>query len=210
LRYNISVGNFLIATRNKGKMREFQELLTDLPYKLISLDDAGITDTVEETGDTYHQNAILKAGAYAALSGLPTLADDSGIEVDALGGRPGVHSARYGGPDLSDEDRVKLLLHELKDVPWERRGARFRCVIALAWLDGRVKTVEGAVSGIIHFRPSGANGFGYDPVFYLPEKGHTTAELPADIKNHLSHRGQAARKAAAILEQAAPSLESGD
>jgi len=197
----------LVATRNKGKMREFHQLLTGLPYKLVSLDDVGITDTVEETGDTFQKNAILKASAYSALSGLLTLADDSGIEVDALGGRPGVYSARYGGLEASDEDRVNLLLQELKDVPWELRTARFRCVIALAWPDGRVKTVEGIVSGIIHFRPSGANGFGYDPVFYLPEKGHTTAELPTDIKNQLSHRGQAARKAAALLVESHKALK---
>jgi XTP/dITP diphosphohydrolase len=188
-------------------MREFRQILTGLPYTLVSLDDVGITDTVDETGDTFHKNAILKASAYSALSGLLTLADDSGIEVDALGGRPGVHSARYGGPDASDEDRVCLLLQELQDVPWELRTARFRCVIALAWPDGRVKTVEGVVSGIIHFRPSGANGFGYDPVFYLPEKGHTTAELPTDVKNQLSHRGQATRKASAILMESNKTLK---
>jgi XTP/dITP diphosphohydrolase len=191
----------LLATRNQGKVKELAELLAGLPYEMVSLDYAGITGEVEETGATFMENAILKAAAYAAVSGVLTLADDSGLEVDALGGRPGVLSARYGGPGLSDEDRVDLLLKGLKDVPWEKRTARFRCVIAIAGLGGNVRTVEGVVEGVIQYKPEGSNGFGYDPIFYLPDKQCTTAQLPSQEKNLISHRGQAALRAAALLGQ---------
>jgi XTP/dITP diphosphohydrolase len=191
----------LLATRNQGKVKELAELLAGLPYEMISLDYAGITGEVEETGATFMENAILKAAAYAAVSGVLTLADDSGLEVDALGGRPGVLSARYGGPGLSDEDRVDLLLKGLKDVPWEKRTARFRCVIAIAGLGGNVRTVEGVIEGVIQYKPEGSNGFGYDPIFYLPDKQCTTAQLPSQEKNLISHRGQAALRAAALLGQ---------
>ena len=127
------------------------------------------------------------------------MADDSGLVVDALGGRPGVLSARYGGEGLADEERVELLLGELEGVPWEKRTARFRCVIALAWPEGRVETVDGVVEGIIQYEPEGCNGFGYDPVFRLPERGCTTAQLSTSDKNRISHRGQAVRKAAKVL-----------
>ena len=190
----------LLATRNPGKVREYVHLLIDIPFEITSLEQVGVADEVEETGDSFEENACIKARAYAALSGLLTLADDSGLEVDALSGAPGVMSARYGGLDLTDEDRVALLLENLKDVAWEDRAGRFRCVIAIAWPSGRVKTVAGVVEGIIGYGAKGANGFGYDPVFYLPHLGLTTAELPLEEKNNLSHRGQAARRAAALLE----------
>ena len=190
----------LLATRNPGKAREFAKLLEDVPFKLVSLEEAGISQTVEETGVTFEENAVLKARAYASLSSLTTLADDSGLEVDALEGRPGVMSARYGSPEISDEDRVQLLLHEIKDTPWEKRTARFRCVIAIARPSGEIRTVEGVVEGVIQYKPEGSNGFGYDPVFYLPKKGCTTAQLDTKEKNLISHRGRAAREAAAILK----------
>lgn len=196
----------LLATRNPGKAREFDQLLGELPFKLISLEVAGISETVEETGSTFEENAIIKAKAYASLSGLITLADDSGLEVDALGGRPGVLSARYGSPEISDEERLDLLLQELKDVPWEKRTARFRCVIALAWPSGEVRTVEGVVEGVIQYKPEGFNGFGYDPIFHLPNRCRTTAQLPTTEKNLISHRGQAARAAEAILKEDATGL----
>ena len=190
----------LLATRNPGKALEFQQLLKDIPFEITSLGRLGISEEVEETGTSFEENARLKAKGYAALTGHVTLADDSGLEVDALGGGPGVQSARYGGPGLSDEDRVQLLLENLKEVPWQERSGRFRCVIAISWPSGQVKTVTGVVEGVIGYEPKGTNGFGYDPVFFLPQHGLTTAELPPERKNALSHRGEAARKAVALLE----------
>ena len=189
----------LVATRNPGKIKEFSQLLHGIPFEITSLDKVGVVEDVEETGSTFEENACIKARAYSALSGLLTLSDDSGLEVDALGGAPGVKSARYGGPELSDEDRVMLLLENLKDVPWEDINGRFRCVIAIAWPSGQVKTVTGVVEGVIQYTPKGANGFGYDPVFYLPHLGRTTAEMSLEEKNQLSHRAQAARSAVALL-----------
>ena len=190
----------LIATHNDGKLREFVNLLRDVPFSLTSLLEQGVSEEVEETGTTFQENAIIKAQAYSQLTGLLTLADDSGLEVDALGGDPGVYSARYGGEGLTDEGRVDLLLHNMRGVPWNLRSARFRCVIAIAAPNKEPVTVEGTVEGIIQYEPAGDGGFGYDPVFLLPQKGLTTAQLPMDEKNSLSHRGQAAQKAAALLQ----------
>lgn len=189
----------LIATHNQGKVREFYHLLGDVPFSLTSLKELGVSDEVEETGSTFHENAIIKAQGYARLTGLLTLADDSGLEVDALNGDPGVYSARYGGEGLTDEGRVDLLLHNMRGVPWNLRSARFRCVIAIAPPGGEATTVEGTVEGVIQYEPMGDNGFGYDPIFLLMHRGLTTAQLPMDEKNSLSHRGQAARKAADLL-----------
>ena len=193
----------LIATRNPGKAREFKQLLRGISFQITSLEQEDIIEEVEETGDSFQENACIKARAYAALSGLITLADDSGLEVDALGGEPGVKSARYGGPQLSDEDRVLLLLENLKQVAWNNRGGRFRCVIAIARPSGEVQTVNGVVEGVIQYEPKGTNGFGYDPVFLVPEFGRTTAELSLEEKNGISHRAQAAKKARALLESVA-------
>ena len=191
----------VVATRNPGKMREYRELLADWPVELISLDDAGVSGDVDETGDTFLANARLKASEYARLSNLPTISDDSGLEVHALGGDPGVYSARYGGDACrSDGDRVALLLNNLAGVLWDRRIARFRCVTALAAPGGAViGTVVGSVAGMIQFEPEGEHGFGYDPVFYLPSLGQTIAEAPLGIKNRISHRADAARKARIML-----------
>lgn len=198
----MSQPKLLIATRNPGKMREYRQLLRDVPYTLVSLDDLGITEEVAETGESFEENARLKARAYAARSGLLTLADDSGLEVDALGGDPGIHSARYGGdPDASDHDRVVLLLQRLEGVPWEQRAARFRCVIALASPNEEGVAVVGAVAGMIQYEPQGEGGFGYDPVFYLPSYGQTTAQLSLEEKNRISHRAEAARKAVTELKR---------
>ena len=193
----------LVATRNPGKMVELTELLDGVPFRLTSLDDEGVVGEAEETGATFEENARLKASFYASLTGLLTLADDSGLEVDALSGEPGVHSARYGGPGLTDEDRVELLLTNMKDVPWEKRAGRFRCVISILSPSEDFGMVNGVVEGIIQYEPKGANGFGYDPVFFLPHLGMTTAELSLEEKNLLSHRGQAARKAAGLLKSMA-------
>ena len=191
--------NLLVATGNPGKMREVSHILKGLPFQVLSLQDFGMSMTVEETGATFAENAVLKASAYCASAGMLTMADDSGLVVDALDGRPGVLSARYGGEGLTDPQRVELLLRELEGVPWEKRTARFRCVIALTWPGGQVETVEGVVEGVIQYEPEGCNGFGYDPIFHLPERGCTTAQLSTSDKNRISHRGQAVRKAAELL-----------
>jgi XTP/dITP diphosphohydrolase len=190
----------LLATNNAGKAAELRRLLAGCGWELVTPADIGLQLEVEEHGVTYEENAIAKALQYSQASGLVALADDSGLEVDALGGRPGVQSARYAGPSAGDGDRVQKLLEELRDVPDEARSARFRAVIALARPDGHVETAEGAVAGRIARAPRGESGFGYDPVFLLPERGLTVAELPSDEKDAVSHRGAAARKARAILE----------
>jgi len=192
----------LVATHNQGKVTEFSELLRDLDVEWLSLEDAGVTVEVEETGSTFQENAVLKAKRYAREAGLLTLADDSGLEVDALNGQPGVHTSRFGGEELDSEGRYRLLLERLERVPWERRGARFRCVVALATPEGGVlETAEGAVEGRIALAPAGDGGFGYDPVFYVEERGATMAELPADVKNKLSHRARAVTAIKPLLQR---------
>jgi len=191
----------LIATNNPGKVREYEALLRGLPLTLTCPAQEGIDIRVEETGSTFAENARLKAVAYARASGLLTLADDSGLEVDALGGEPGPRSARYAGPGASDENRYRLLLSGLEGVPWERRTARFRCVIAVATPQGEVRTAEGTCEGIIAFEPKGKHGFGYDPVFYVLEHGQTMAELGPEVKNRISHRARAAEGARRILQE---------
>ena len=191
----------LIATNNPGKVAEFRQLLEGGGWELVTPAELGLNLEVEESGQTYAENATMKAEAYSNASGLVALADDSGLEVDALGGRPGVFSARYAGPDRTDEERVQALIQELRDVPDDQRSARFRAVIAIAEPGGRVELVEGTAEGRIAHEPRGANGFGYDPVFLLPERGLTTAELPSDEKHAISHRGVAARKARVVLEK---------
>lgn len=194
----------LIATRNRGKMREFRQLLLGVPIRLVSLDEVGVSLEVEETGGTFEENARIKAIAYAQAAGgrLLALADDSGLEVDALGGAPGIHSARYGGDaSFSDQDRVALLLRNLEGVPWERRTARFRSVIAVWAPGGSITTVVGSVAGMIQYEPAGTGGFGYDPVFFLPSYGATMAQLDLLEKNRISHRADAARKAVTVLQR---------
>jgi XTP/dITP diphosphohydrolase len=187
----------LIATNNRGKVREYRDILGDLPLELVTPADIGLELEVEETGATYEENACLKAQTFAQASGLLTLADDSGLEVDALGGEPGMHSHRYARG--SDADRYRALLERLRDVPPEQRTARFRCVLVLAAPTGEAYTCEGVCPGVIVDTPRGEGGFGYDPVFYLPERGQTMAELAPEEKNHLSHRGRAGRCARLIL-----------
>jgi XTP/dITP diphosphohydrolase len=193
----------LVATNNPGKIREYNDLLTGLRLDLCGLAEVGLDTDVEETGQTFAENALLKALAYGRASRLLTLADDSGLEVMALGGAPGVYSARYAGKGASDADRYRKLLAALAGVPWEKRAARFRCVIALAWPDGRVETFEGQCDGVIAFEPRGTNGFGFDPVFYMPEHGCTMAELPTEVKNCVSHRARAAALARERLKNGA-------
>ena len=183
----------LIATNNPGKVREYEELLGDLSGVEITFPAReGLSLEVVESGQTFEENARLKAGAFCAVSGLPTLADDSGLEVDALDGAPGVRSARYAGPGASDIDRYRKLLAVLAGVPPDRRSARFRCVVALALPDGQVHTAEGACEGEIGFAPRGEFGFGYDPVFIVAgQEGRTMAELEPEVKNCISHRARA-------------------
>ena len=191
----------LLATNNQAKLGEYKSLFSNLPFELVTLADLGITTRVSEVGESLEENARLKATDLAAKSHLVALADDSGLEVDALDGEPGPLSARYAGEGASDRDRVNYLLSRLEGVPWEKRTARFRCVIAIATPDGKVEICSGERQGFITFEPGGEYGFGYDPVFYLPELGKTMAELPLEIKNQVSHRGQAARKAYQVLER---------
>jgi len=191
----------LVATNNKGKLREYAELLKGLPFELTTLSEQGITEEVEESGSSLEQNAVRKATAYASLSGLTTLADDSGLEVDALGGEPGPLSRRYAGENASDKERNDFLLAKLRDVPREQRTARFRCVIAVATPGGGIAMSEGVCEGIIAFAAKGEGGFGYDPIFYLPELDKHMAELSLAEKNRISHRAQAAQQARHILER---------
>ena len=189
----------LIATNNRGKLKELGSILDPLPFQLTTLAEEGIDISVEETGATLEANALLKATICVEASQLLTLADDSGLEVEALGGEPGVMSARYAGENATDEERVTYLLSKLRDLPWEKRQARFRCVIAIAHPSGETQLCEGECSGFISLEPRGTQGFGYDPVFYLPDLDKTMAELPPEQKNRLSHRARAAEKAREIL-----------
>lgn len=189
----------LLATSNRGKLVELAELLGDVPFQLVSLADLGIDIDVEETGQTFEDNAILKAETYRDLSGMLTLADDSGLEVDALGGEPGVRSARYAGPDATDSDRIRLLLDNLAHTPESSRTARFRCVIAIAAPDRQTRLYSGVCRGRIIREARGDNGFGYDPVFLFTDLGLTMAELSPEQKNTVSHRALAVRKVASAL-----------
>ena len=191
----------LLATNNPAKVKEYARLLKGILYRVVSLEDVGISEQVEEIGMSFEENAILKAERYAELSGLITMADDSGLEVDALGGEPGVRSARYAGEGASDAERIDFLLNKMAGIPWDKRNAHFRCVIAIASPDGKVQTCQGQCRGILTFAPLGKNGFGYDPIFYLPDLHKTMAELSMSEKNALSHRGKAAEEAREILQR---------
>ncbi|MFC2056829.1 XTP/dITP diphosphatase [Chloroflexota bacterium] len=191
----------LLATNNQAKIREYRSLFQNIPLELVTLAEQGIATIVDETGESLEENARLKATFLATESQLLALADDSGLEVDALGGEPGWLSARYAGEGASDKDRVNYLMSRLENVPWQQRSARFRCVIALATPSGEVEFCSGECQGFITFEPKGEQGFGYDPIFYLPELGKTMAELPLETKNRVSHRGQAARKVYQVLKK---------
>ncbi len=192
----------LVATHNQGKVREFAEMLADMQIEFLSLDDAGITMDVEETGSTFRENALLKANTYAQKTGLLTLADDSGLEVDALDGAPGIYTARYGGAGLTHKERYLYLLKNLTAVSPENRSARFRCVIVLTAPNGvLLGESEGICEGMIAQEPVGDGGFGYDPVFYLPERQRTMAQLSSSIKHQISHRGQAIKQIEPLLRE---------
>ena len=189
----------LVATHNPGKMQEFRHLLADLPVEIRFPADFNLRLAIPEDGDTYLQNASQKALAYANMTKRITLADDSGLEVDALGGAPGLYSARYvPGEDM---DRVTALLTTLRDVPVAERTARFRCVIVIATPQGEVYSAEGVCEGQITQSAAGQGGFGYDPIFYLPDLGCTMAQIPEQQKNQISHRARAVQAALPILRQ---------
>lgn len=189
----------VLATRNAHKAEEIQAMLGDSFHVQTLANYPDIPDVIED-GDTFEANAIKKAAEIAQQLNVPVLADDSGLEVDALGGGPGVHSARYGGAHLPHEQKVQLLLGELKGVPDEQRTARFVCVMAYALPGGPVETRRGTIEGRINHEPTGANGFGYDPIFFVPDKGCTTAELSSDVKNAISHRGKALQQILQVMK----------
>lgn len=180
----------VLATKNQGKVRELREIFAGLPYEIVTMQDAGIHIDVVEDGKTFEENAMKKAREIHALSGNLVIADDSGLEVDALGGAPGIFSARYGGGDLDDAGRVQLLLQNLQGVPKEARTARFVCAAAFV-TDEESFVVRSTLEGLIADRPTGNGGFGYDPVLYIPLYQKTVAELSAEVKNAISHRGKA-------------------
>ena len=196
------ISRLVLASSNKGKLREINQLLTGLHIEAIPQTEFNVPD-VEETGLTFVENAIIKARNAAAHAGLPALADDSGIEVDVLNGEPGIYSARYAGKDASDEANLNKLLEALKGVPDAERTARFQCVMVYMAhaKDPTPLICQGTWEGRILYEPRGENGFGYDPVFYVPTHDCSAAELESDIKNQLSHRGQALRKFLVLLQQ---------
>lgn len=201
--YTTPMPPLLLATTNPGKIREFRELLAGCGWELVTPAEAGVQLEVEETGHTYEANARLKVEAFLRASGMTTLADDSGLEVDALDGAPGLHSARYAGHDTTHVDKMRVLLAGLRGVPDERRTARFRAVIVIAAPDGRRWHAEGVCEGRIADAPRGAGGFGYDPIFLVDGGPATMAELPAAEKNRVSHRARAAAAACDILRRLA-------
>ena len=183
-----------LATTNTGKIQEFKLLLKESKYSLVTPKETGVNLAVEENGNSFKENALIKAKAYSIATNYLCLADDSGIEIDALNGMPGVYSARYGGADLTDKDRVNLVLSKMRDVPWSLRTARFRTSLALAWPEGENAVYEGVLEGVIGFESKGANGFGYDPIFFLPSLQSTVGELTNIKKAQISHRSIAVSK----------------
>lgn len=184
----------IVATCNQDKIKEIREILAGDGIEYVSLEDEGLKDIdIKEDGSTFEENAVIKAKTVSEATGLMVLADDSGLEVDYLGGAPGIYSARYMGEDTSYTIKNNHIIEELKDAEGDERSARFVCAMACVFPDGRVITTEGKVEGRIAYEEKGENGFGYDPIFYLPEKGCTTAQLKPEEKNAISHRGRALR-----------------
>ncbi|MCU6734898.1 XTP/dITP diphosphatase [Diplocloster agilis] len=184
----------IFATGNEGKMKEIREILKDLNVPVLSMKDAGIHVDIVEDGDTFEENAVIKARTIMQLTGQLVLADDSGLEVDYLNKEPGVYSARYAGEHTSYHIKNRMIVDRLNGVPDEKRTARFVCVIAAAFPDGTILTTRAAMEGRIGYEEKGVNGFGYDPIFYLPEYGCTSSELTMEQKNECSHRGKALRQ----------------
>lgn len=191
----------IFATSNEGKMKEIRMILGDLGAEILSLKDAGIKADIIEDGATFEENAIIKASAVQKISGGIVLADDSGLEVDYLGGEPGIYSARYMGEDTPYDIKNQNIIDRLKDAEGDERSARFVCVIAAAFPDGSVKTARATIEGRIGYEICGEGGFGYDPIFYIPELGKTSAEISADEKNMISHRGKALREMKEVIRK---------
>ncbi|HKZ46673.1 MAG TPA: XTP/dITP diphosphatase [Thermodesulfobacteriota bacterium] len=184
----------VLATRNMGKVKEIKEILRGLDLDMLSLNDFPKVPSIIEDGKTFKENALKKARFVSRYLNIPALADDSGIEVDALDKRPGILSARYAGENAADDENNTKLLQELRGIPFGKRCAHYKCVIAIVFPSGEEETVDGSCNGFIALEPKGKGGFGYDPLFYVPEYGKTMAELPPDIKNRISHRGKALAK----------------
>jgi len=191
---------FVVATQNKDKVNEIREIMQEMPFEIITMTEAGYDDDIEENGETYRENALIKALAVHNKIGGYVMADDSGLSIDALGGAPGVYSARFHGKDSTYEEKIQALWDLLSNVPISERTAHFHCAVAVVRPDGSSFTVEETMDGILYDKMRGENGFGYDPVFYLPERGVTTAELAPEEKNTISHRGKALRAMLAQLQ----------
>lgn len=191
----------ILATNNKSKVKEISEMMSGSDITFESLADAGINVEVEETGTTFEENALLKAREICKLSGKPTISDDSGLEIDALDGAPGIYSSRFMGEDTSYDIKNNALIEKLENVADPDRTARFRCCMALVLSDGREFVTEGAMEGIIAREPKGINGFGYDPILFIPEYNRTSAELSSEEKNNISHRGEALRKMIEVIKK---------
>lgn len=191
----------ILATNNKSKVKEISEMMSGSDITFVSLADAGINVEVEETGTTFEENALLKAREICKLSGKPTISDDSGLEIDALDGAPGIYSSRFMGEDTSYDIKNNALIEKLENVADPDRTARFRCCMALVLPDGREFVTEGAMEGIIAREPKGINGFGYDPILFIPEYNRTCAELSSEEKNNISHRGEALRKMIEVIKK---------
>lgn len=191
----------IFATSNQGKMREIREIMQDLGMEILSMKEAGIEADIVEDGKTFEENALIKARTIRDLTGQLVLADDSGLEVDALNKEPGIYSARYMGEDTSYDIKNANIIDRLSGLEGEKRSARFVCVIAAAFPDGTEETCRGTIEGRIGYESAGENGFGYDPIFYVPEYECTTAQLSAEQKNEISHRGKALRAMKEIIRQ---------
>ncbi len=191
----------IFATKNQAKLKEIRAILGESNIEVVSMEEAGIDIEVEETGSTFEENAMLKATKIMEITNDIVLADDSGLEVDYLDKEPGIFSARYAGENTPYKIKNKLIIDRLEGVKESKRTARFVCVIAAAFLDGHVETTRGTIEGLIGYEEKGENGFGYDPIFYVPEYKMTTAEMPPEIKNRISHRGKALRGMKSILEE---------
>ena len=189
----------IFATTNQGKVREVKMMMEDFGVDFVTMKDAGIDIDIVEDGKTFEENAIIKAKTIMEATGEIALADDSGLEIDALNGEPGIYSSRYLGEDTSYVKKNSVILERLKDVPEEKRSARFVCAVAAAFPDGQTKVIRGTMEGIIGYEIKGENGFGYDPIFYLPQYGKYSAELSSDEKNAISHRGEALRRIREVL-----------
>lgn len=191
----------ILATNNKSKVKEISEMMSGSDITFESLADAGINVEVEETGTTFEENALLKAREICKLSGKPTISDDSGLEIDALDGAPGIYSSRFMGEDTSYDIKNNALIEKLENVADPDRTARFRCCMALVLPDGREFVTEGTMEGIIAREPKGINGFGYDPILFIPEYNRTSAELSSEEKNNISHRGETLRKMIEVIKK---------